>query len=172
MNVRLLGLDPGLRRTGWGIIDIDGNRLLHVASGVVVPDSAQPLAGRLSNLFEGLCKIIVAYGPKEAAVEETFVNRNPSSTLKLGQARGVVMLAPARSGLPVAEYSANSIKNWLVGTGHAAKSQVQAMVEVLLPGAKPQTADAADALAIAICHSHHRQFSLRVDAVVGEGALP
>ena len=157
MAIRLIGLDPGLRRTGWGVIDVEGNSLVHVASGALKSTASLPLSDRLSQLFEALTGILNLHGPREAAVEETFVNKNPSSTLKLGQARGAVMLAPARLGLPVAEYSANLIKKSLVGNGHADKNQVQTMVGILLPGAKPETADAADALAIAICHAHHRR---------------
>lgn len=159
MDVRLMGLDPGLRCTGWGMIQHDGNRLTHVASGAITSDSDRPLAERLYQLFEALSEIIKLYRPAEAAVEETFVNKNPASTLKLGQARGVVLLAPASSGLFVAEYSANLVKKSLVGTGHAAKSQVQAMVQTLLPNSNPKTTDASDALAVAICHAHHRRFS-------------
>jgi len=157
MGIRLIGLDPGLRRTGWGVIGVDGNRLAHIASGAVTSNSKNPLADRLSELFDSLRQIIAIHAPAEAAVEETFVNKNPSSTLKLGQARGAVMLAPAQCGLPVAEYSANLIKKSLVGNGHANKAQVQEMVQILLPGAKPKTTDASDALAIAICHAHHRR---------------
>lgn len=160
--MRLIGLDPGLRRTGWGVIEADGNRLVHVASGTVGSDAALSLAERLSQLFDGLAQVIALYGPAEAAVEETFVNRNPASTLKLGQARGAVLLAPAQAGLPVAEYPANLIKKALVGNGHADKTQIQAMVGILLPGARPDSADAADALAIAICHAHHRGTAARI----------
>lgn len=154
--MRLIGLDPGLRHTGWGVIDVDGNVLRHVASGVVSPDSRAPLAGRLLELFDGIVDVVVTHGPAEAAVEETFVNRNPVSTLKLGHARAAVMLAPARSGIAISEYSANHVKKTLVGHGHAAKRQVQAMVRVLLPTAGPDSHDAADALAVAICHAHSR----------------
>ena len=157
MVIRLLGLDPGLRRSGWGVIEIEGSRLTHIASGAVTSDASATLAERLSQLFTALTGIIETHLPDEAAVEETFVNKNPASTLKLGQARGAVMLAPAQLGIPVAEYAANLIKKSLVGNGHADKKQVQAMINILLPGAKPQTADAADALAVAICHAHHRR---------------
>ena len=157
MALRLIGLDPGLRRTGWGVIEVDGSSLVHVASGEVVSTVKLPLSARLSQLFDALSGVIEAFSPEEAAVEETFVNKNPSSTLKLGQARGAVMLAPAQAGIPVAEYSANLIKKSLVGNGHADKRQVQTMVGVLLPGAKPKSVDASDALAIAICHAHHRR---------------
>lgn len=159
--MRLLGLDPGLRCTGWGIIDIDGNRLRHVSNGVVIPTDSGSLADRLAELYRGLVEVIESHRPDSAAVEETFVNRNPASTLKLGQARGVVMLAPAQAGLPVAEYSANLVKKSLVGSGHAAKQQVGAMVKMLLPTSELATADAADALAVAICHAHHLSTALR-----------
>jgi crossover junction endodeoxyribonuclease RuvC len=161
--VRLLGLDPGLRLTGWGVIDVDGNRLRHVAHGVVKVPGDRSLAERLHDLFEGVAGVIAAQQPLEAAVEETFVNVNPASTLKLGQARGVVMLAPARSGLPVFEYAATLVKKSVVGTGHAEKTQIAMMVGRLLPGVDA-TADAADALAVAICHAHHRATARRVAA--------
>jgi crossover junction endodeoxyribonuclease RuvC len=153
--MRVLGLDPGLRHTGWGIIDVFGNRLVHVADGVIHPAADQPLASRLVSLFRQITAVVERFRPDEAAVEETFVNRNPSSTLRLGVARGVVLLAPAECGLPVAEYSANFIKKAVVGAGHAEKSQVQLMVRRLLPGCDGGEPDAADALAVAICHAHH-----------------
>ena len=153
---RLIGLDPGLQRTGWGVIEIDGNALAHVANGVVPTDVQAPLARRLLQLFEGLRAVADAHRPAEGAIEETFVNRNPSSTLKLGHARAAAMLALSSSGIEVAEYSANLVKKSLVGKGHAQKRQVQTMVQVLLPGAGPKSDDAADALAVAICHAHHR----------------
>lgn len=152
--MRLLGLDPGLRHTGWGIVDAEGNRLRHVASGRI--DSAEGTIGeRLVRLYDGVAEVIDRYRPDEAAVEETYVNKNPSSTLKLGLARGVVILAPARAGLAVAEYSPSLVKKSVVGAGQAEKEQVGRMVRMLLPGADPGSADAADALAIAICHAHH-----------------
>ena len=153
--MRLIGLDPGLRLTGWGVIDVDGNRLRHVAHGVIKVAADRSLADRLCELFDGIAAVIAAQQPAEAAVEETFVNVNPGSTLKLGQARGVVLLAPAERGLPVAEYSANMVKKSVVGAGHAEKAQVQLMVRRLLPGCGVVKADAADALAVAICHAHH-----------------
>ena len=153
---RLIGLDPGLRLTGWGIIDVDGPRLRHVANGTVRSTADRPLSDRLSELFDGISGAIREWQPTEAALEETFVNKNPASTLKLGQARGVVMLAPAQAGLSVFEYSATAVKKSVVGAGRAQKDQVGAMVNMLLPGANPETADAADALAVAICHAHHR----------------
>ena len=150
----MIGLDPGLQNTGWGIIDIVGNRLSHVADGTVRTIRSDPLACRLRTLHEGLAEVLNFYEPDESAVEETFVNKNPTTTLKLGEARGVVLLAPALVGLPVAEYSANRIKKSVVGVGHAGKSQVQMMVQRLLPGCDFDSADSADALAVAICHSH------------------
>lgn len=152
--MRLIGLDPGLRRTGWGVIDIEGNRLHHVACGVVAVADTGTLAQRLAELFRGLTAVLDRYTPEAAAVEETFVNRNAASTLKLGVARGVVLLVPAERGLPVHEYPANVIKKSVVGFGHAEKRQIALMVGKLLPGAKA-SADAADALAVAICHAHH-----------------
>lgn len=152
--MRLIGLDPGLRLTGWGVIDVEGNRLRHVAHGVVKVPVAGTLAERLRILFEGVAGIIEAQCPLEAAVEETFVNVNPGSTLKLGQARGVCLLAAARAGLPVSEYATRLVKKAIVGTGGADKTQVQAMLGVLLPGVKLAGADAADALAVAIAHAH------------------
>ncbi len=172
--MRLLGLDPGLRRTGWGVIDATDNRLSHVADGVVGTDGRLSLAERLVQLEEGLAAVIERFGPVEAAVEESFVNRNPSSTLKLGQARGIALLVPARAGLAVAEYSPNVIKKTVVGAGHAAKEQVQMMVRTLLPGCAILDADAADALAVAICHAHHRAARLiiaRSAPAVGTEAL-
>ena len=165
MAIRLIGLDPGLRRSGWGVIEVEGNSLVHVASGAVTSDAKAPLAERLSQLFTALTDVISLHQPAEAAVEETFVNKNPASTLKLGQARGAVMLASAQLGLPVAEYAANLIKKSLVGNGHADKNQIQAMINILLPGAKPETADAADALAVAVCHAHHRRAPAVVEAL-------
>jgi crossover junction endodeoxyribonuclease RuvC len=155
--MRVLGLDPGLRHTGWGVIDIDGNRLVHVADGVAHAATGQPLAMRLVALFRQIGEVLERFRPDEAAVEESFVNRNAASTLKLGVARGVVLLAPAERGLPVAEYSANLIKKAVVGAGHAEKTQVQMMVRRLLPGFAIGAADAADALAVAICHAHYCQ---------------
>lgn len=155
--MKLLGLDPGLRHTGWGIVEAQGNRLSFVADGVIDSNAKESLAQRLVALFEGINQVIAAYQPQEAAVEETFSNVNPASTLKLGQARGVALLAPSLAGLPVSEYAATLVKKSIVGTGHADKAQIAHMVRVLLPGATPKRPDAADALAIAICHAHHRQ---------------
>lgn len=162
--MRLMGLDPGLRVTGWGVVDAVDGRLSHVADGALATDADRPLAERLTQLAAGLSQVIAAYGPEEAAVEETFVNRNAVSTLKLGQARGVVLLIPAQAGIPVTEYLPNLVKKSVVGTGHAAKEQVQLMIRMLLPGAAISTADAADALAVAVCHAHHRQSAARMAA--------
>src|SRR5277367_1231347 len=153
--MRVLGLDPGLRHTGWGVIDVDGNRLTHVADGVASAPTDLPIGERLVLLFRQLGEVLERFRPDQAAVEETFVNRNPASTLKLGVARGVVLLAPAERGVPVSEYSTNLVKKSVVGAGHAEKAQVQLMVRRLLPGCAVVKADAADALAVAICHAHH-----------------
>lgn len=161
--MRLIGLDPGLRLTGWGVIDADGNRLRHVAHGVVRVAAEGSLADRLRELFDGVATVVAAQRPVEAAIEETFVNVNPGSTLKLGQARGVVMLAPAHAGLPVFEYAANLVKKSVTGVGHADKRQIAMMVGRLLPGVEAGD-DAADALAVAICHAHHRATSRRLEA--------
>ncbi|ALG71051.1 crossover junction endodeoxyribonuclease [Azospirillum thiophilum] len=154
--MRLLGIDPGLRHTGWGIIDVAGNRLTHVADGAVHSDDSCPLAERLVQLHDALSAVVERYGPDEAAVEETFVNSNAVSTLKLGQARAVALLVPAQAGLAVAEYANNMVKKAVVGQGRAEKAQVQTMVRLLLPGCEIGSPDAADALAVAICHAHHR----------------
>lgn len=154
--IRIIGIDPGLRRTGWGVIESDGVRLSYVASGHLSSDSGDALAFRLRTLYEGICGVIASFRPVEAAVEETFVNDNAKATLKLGQARGMALLAPAMKGLRVAEYAPNLIKKTVVGAGHAEKHQIQAMIGFLLPKAKFETADEADALAIAICHASHR----------------
>lgn len=155
-TIRILGLDPGLRRTGWGIVESDGVRLSYVASGIITPPTDDDLAYRLRALFEGISGVLKSFAPIEAAVEETFVNENPRSTLKLGQARGTALLAPAMAGLRVAEYTPNLIKKSVVGNGHAEKQQIQAMVRFLLPKATFGSADEADALAIAITHANHR----------------
>jgi crossover junction endodeoxyribonuclease RuvC len=156
--VRIIGLDPGLRHTGWGVVEITGNRLRHVADGAVHSRDRASLAERLVQLFEALDRVMLAQHPDEAAVEETFLNKNPGSTLKLGAARGIALLTPALRGIPVAEYSANVVKKSVVGAGHADKHQIEVMVRMLLPGAVA-SADAADALAVAICHAHHVQTS-------------
>jgi len=154
--IRILGIDPGLRRTGWGLIESDGNRLIHVACGSVETSERATLGERLVVIHDGLIRIIETYAPHEAAVEQTFVNTNAQATLKLGQARGIAMLVPARAGLSVAEYAPNVVKKTVVGAGHGDKAQIRMMIGVLLPKASPQSDDAADALAIAVCHAHHR----------------
>ena len=160
-TVRILGLDPGLRHTGWGIIDTVDNRLSYIAEGVITPNASDALADRLRFLFEGVQELIGAHQPSECAIEETFVNQNPVSTLKLGHARAAGMLAASVSGLKVAEYKPNLVKKSVVGAGHAQKAQVSAMVRILLPGAGAKTADSADALAVAVCHAHHRATAAR-----------
>jgi len=154
--VRIIGIDPGLRRCGWGVIEATGNRLRFIASGVVTPPVSGALASRLVHLHEGLNEVLARFSPDEAAVEETFVNQGARSALLLGQARGVALMTPALTGILVAEYAANLIKKSVVGTGHADKNQIQLMVKTILPQADFKGADAADALAIAICHAHHR----------------
>ncbi len=154
--IRILGIDPGLRRTGWGLIEADGNRLIHVACGSLATNERAPLAERLLAIHDGLLAVIEEFRPHEAAVEATFVNANAAATLKLGQARGIAMLVPARAGLSVAEYAPNLVKKSIVGAGHGEKAQIRMMIGVLLPQADPQSEDAADALAIAVCHAHHR----------------
>ncbi|WP_411289010.1 crossover junction endodeoxyribonuclease RuvC [Phenylobacterium sp.] len=155
--IRILGLDPGLRRTGWGVVSIEGARLTHVAHGFIAPKETLPFAERLLVLFEGVCQVIALHAPDEAAVEETFMNNNAASALKLGHARACCLVAPARAGLPVAEYAATVVKKSVVGTGSADKAQVGWMIARLLPTAGPTTADAADALAVAIAHAHARK---------------
>lgn len=152
--MRIIGIDPGLRYLGWGIIDADGGRLSHVANGICKGEG-DDLAARLLALHTQLTQVINSYAPAQAAIEITFVNRDGAGTLKLGQARGVAMLVPAQAGLPVAEYAPNAVKKTVVGVGHAQKDQVAHMVKMQLPGAQIAGADAADALAIAICHAHH-----------------
>jgi len=169
--MRLLGLDPGLRRTGWGVIDAEGNRLRYVACGLIAVPEKGSLAGRLAALFRALNETLDRFAPDQAAVEESFANQNPASTLKLGLARGVVILAPAERGIPVFEYAANLIKKSVTGAGHAEKRQVEAMVRKLLPGADVESADAADALATAICHAHHAATRRRLGAAQAAGDL-
>jgi crossover junction endodeoxyribonuclease RuvC len=163
--IRILGIDPGLRRTGWGVVVIAGNRLSFLACGSVASDDKAGLAVRLVAIHDGLRQVVALYAPDEAAVEATFVNRDAAATLKLGQARGIAMLVPALAGLPVAEYAPNLVKKTIVGAGHCEKVQIRMMVKVLLPKADPKSDDAADALAIAVTHAHHRQSAmLRVSA--------
>ncbi len=157
-SVRIIGIDPGLRRTGWGVIESDGHRLVYVASGTVTSDAKGELAHRLVALFEGLSQVLGMWGPEEAAVENTFVNQNAAATLKLGQARGIALVTPALAHLTVAEYAPNMVKKTVVGAGHAGKQQIRAMIGHLLPRARPESDDEADALAVAITHAHHRKW--------------
>ena len=155
--IRIIGIDPGLRRTGWGIVESLGNSLHFVASGTIKSDDKGALAYRLCQLHDGLAEVLHATMPHEAAVEQTFVNKDAVATLKLGQARGIAMLVPARAGLVVAEYAPNAVKKAVIGVGHGDKKQIHMMVKVLLPKSTVDSEHAADALAIAICHAHHRQ---------------
>lgn len=158
--IRIIGIDPGLRRTGWGVIESDGHRLGYLASGVVTSDGGAALAQRLVALFEGLGHVLARWAPAEAAVESTFVNKDAAATLKLGQARGIALVAPALVGLAVAEYAPNMVKKTVVGTGHGGKEQIRAMIGHLLPKARPDSEDEADALAIAVTHAHHRAWKV------------
>ena len=159
--IRILGVDPGLRSTGWGMIEAAGSRLSFLACGSIETNSATPLAERLACIHSSLAALIEREGPQEAAIEETFVNRDPQSALKLGQARGVALAVLALQRLPVSEYAANLVKKTVVGVGHAEKRQVAVMVRALLPASSAVTGDAADALAVAICHAQHRRGRLR-----------
>ncbi len=164
--MRIIGIDPGLRNLGWGVIEARGSRLSHVANGVCHSSGAD-LAARLLSLYTQLSEVMARFAPDQAAVEQTFVNRDGAGTLKLGQARGIAMLVPAQAGLAVAEYAPNAVKKTVVGVGHAEKQQVAHMVRLQLPGAMPESADAADALAIAICHAFHAQTAGRIAAAIG-----
>ena len=167
-TIRIIGIDQGLRRTGWGIIDTLGNSLRFVASGTVTSDGDMDLASRLCQLHDGLAEVVHSYQPDEAAVEQTFVNKDAVATLKLGQARGVVMLVPARAGLPVSEYAPNAVKKAVIGVGHGEKQQIHMMLKILMPKVEFKGNDAADALAIAVCHAHNRGASrLRQAALAG-----
>lgn len=169
--MRVIGIDPGLRNMGWGVIEMDGSRMRHIANGII-HSAGDDLAGRLLRLYQGLCDVIARYTPETAAVEQTFVNKDAVATLKLGQARGIALLAPAQAGLTVGEYAPNAIKKAVVGVGHADKVQVQHMVRQQLPGVTFEGPDAADALAIAICHAFHGQAVRRTQAaILGRGAL-
>lgn len=163
--IRIVGIDPGLRRTGWGVIDTDGVKLGYVACGSVSSDSSGSLGHRLCQLFDGLTEVLSQLTPAEAAIEQIFVNRDGAATLKLGQARGIAMLVPALAGLTIAEYAPNAVKKTVVGAGHGNKDQVRAMVKYLLPRAVPDSADAADALAIAITHAHSRSWAKFVESI-------
>ena len=167
--MRILGIDPGLQRTGWGVIDADGNRLQFVACGTIATNPAQDLANRLVEIDAGLVDAIQTWSPDCAAIEETFVNRNPASALKLGVARGAAMVVPARLGLAVGEYPATLVKKSLVGTGHATKDQIGMMIRILLPTSGKMGADAADALAIAICHAHHYSSRIKMGGIMNGG---
>lgn len=166
--MRIFGIDPGLQRTGWGVIDVSGNRLSHVAHGVIKTTASADTAVRLHGIFEEMMALLSLWQPTAAAIEETFVNKNPASSLKLGLARGVAMMAPAKAGLLVAEYPANLVKKSVVGAGHAEKEQVQAMIKVLLPGVEAAS-DAADALAVAICHAHHGTTRQKIGGIMAGG---
>jgi crossover junction endodeoxyribonuclease RuvC len=155
--IRIIGIDPGLRRTGWGVLDVAGNRLAFVACGSVEPNERGSMAERLVAIHAGLRQVIEEFRPAEAAVEATFVNKDAAATLKLGQARGVALLVPGQAGITVAEYAPNVVKKSIVGAGHGQKAQVRMMIGVLLPRADPKSEDAADALAVAVTHAHHRQ---------------
>jgi len=155
--IRILGIDPGLRKCGWGVIETLGSRLAFIACGSVDPDDKLPLSERLRAIHDGLTRVVAEHAPDEAAIEETFVNKDARATLKLGAARGVAMVVPALAGVSVAEYAPNQVKKTVVGAGHAEKGQIRMMIGVLLPKADPRSEDAADALAIAICHAHSRQ---------------
>ena len=155
--IRILGIDPGLRRTGWGVVALEGNRLSFLACGSLATDERAELAVRLLAIHDGLRRVVEQHAPDEAAVEATFVNKDASATLKLGQARGIAMVVPARAGVSVAEYAPNLVKKSIVGAGHGDKAQVRMMIGVLLPRADPKSEDAADALAVAVTHAHHRQ---------------
>ncbi len=163
--MRVIGIDPGLRRTGWGVVDVDGIRIRHVANGVC-HSSGDDLASRLCSLHAALTAVLVQHRPDTAAVEQTFVNKDAAGTLKLGQARGIALLVPAQAGLVVAEYAPNAVKKVVVGVGHAEKAQVAHMVRLQLPGVELAGADAADALAIALCHAHHARFTGRLAAAI------
>ena len=167
--MRILGIDPGLRTMGWGIIDVSGSKLRHVANGHCKTNDAD-LGGRLLQLHTGLTNVIAEHQPTDAAVEQTFVNKDGAGTLKLGQARGIAMLVPAQAGLHIGEYAPNAVKKSVVGAGHADKTQIQHMVKVFLPGVQFAGADAADALALAICHAHHLQSRSLVNAAIMKAA--
>ena len=154
--MRILGLDPSLSSTGWGIVEVENNRLRYVADGFIKTDPKLPIYDRLAVIHRALNEVIETYHPQEAAIEQVFLNENPTSTIKLGMARGVVILAPALFGIPVCEYEPTKVKKAVVGVGRAKKSQVETMVKILLPGCKPKNNDSSDALAMAICHNSYR----------------
>ncbi|MDR6263944.1 MULTISPECIES: crossover junction endodeoxyribonuclease RuvC [Rhodobacterales] len=166
--MRVIGIDPGLRNLGWGIVDVAGAKIAHVANGICKTTTGGPLAQRLLSLHAQLDAVLRQYKPTTSAVENTFVNKDGAGTLKLGQARGICLLVPAQFGLDVAEYAPNAVKKVVVGVGHADKAQVLHMVKMQLNGVIPVGPDAADALAIALCHAHHAQFSGRLDAALAK----
>lgn len=168
--LRVIGIDPGLRNLGWGVIEADGARLRHVGNGICHSDAGDSLSARLATLHAQLTEVFRAFAPEAAAVEQTFVNRDAVATLKLGQARGIALLVPAQFGLDVGEYAPNAIKKAVVGVGHAAKAQVEHMVRLCFPGVALAGADATDALAIAICHAHHAQAAGRLAAALKRAA--
>ena len=170
-TIRIIGIDPGLRCTGWGVVDSDGAGLRFVACGSVVSDETESLGTRLRQIFDGLSRVLAELAPVEAAIEQTFVNRDAAATLKLGQARGIALLVPALSGLAIAEYAPNAVKKTVIGNGHGDKTQIRAMVRCLLPRATFDSADAADALAIAITHAHSRSWRRFEAALSPEGAV-
>ena len=154
--VKILGLDPSLSSTGWGIIEAQNNRLTYIADGFIPTDAKLPIEQRLTTIYQTLCDVIKTYAPQEAAIEQTFLNSNPTTSLKLSMARGVVILSAGSFGLPLSEYEPTKVKKATVGVGRAEKSQVETMVKILLPGVKPKNNDSSDALAIAITHAHYR----------------
>jgi len=171
--IRIIGIDPGLRRTGWGVIDTDGVRLAFVSCGSVASDDSEGLGLRLRQIFDGLFEVLARLKPQEAAIEQTFVNRDATATLKLGQARGIALLVPSLLGIEIAEYAPNAVKKTVIGAGHGDKVQIRAMVKCLLPRAAPDSADAADALAIAITHAHSRTWGrISVSPTLGARAAP
>ncbi|MBA3324711.1 MAG: crossover junction endodeoxyribonuclease RuvC [Rhodobacteraceae bacterium] len=167
--MRVIGIDPGLRRTGWGVVDVAGGRIVHVANGTCLSDGPD-LAARLCSLHGQLTAVLARFSPEAAAVEQTFVNKDAVATLKLGQARGIALLVPAQAGLSVAEYAPNAVKKTIVGVGHAGKAQVAHMVRLQLPGAVLGGPDATDALAVALCHAHHLRFGGRLEAALARAA--
>ena len=162
--MRIIGIDPGLRKTGWGIIEANGDNICQIANGTCDTKVSESLAFRLRSIFEKLTTVVKAYNPDHAAVENTFVNKDATNTLKLGQARGICMLVPALSGLAVEEYAPNAIKKAVVGVGHATKDQIEYMIKIQFPNVKLNGADATDALAVAICHASHLRYSMQMQS--------
>lgn len=170
-TIRIIGIDPGLRNTGWGVIEAQGNSLRFIDSGTIKSDGKLDLASRLCQLHEGLSAVVHQLKPDEASVEHTFVNKDASATLKLGQARGIALLVPAQAGLKVAEYAPNAVKKSVIGVGHGEKQQIHMMVKVLMPRASFDSSDAADALAIAICHAHNRNNVQDLQTLLASGRV-